>query len=146
MLPSHFSMSDSPVTVDINVTEVKTEKPKKRQPSQNYPPLTREQCMVVANRIMELRKHKLEQVDIEAIFSVNGYENPRVIWQVTILYRGSVFKTPEQMVDWMMQYDADWLKNHPPTGPLNESKGTCNDCGTELRWKLVCTHCNKIIS
>ena len=138
-------MKDAPITADIDTATVKTEKPKKRLPNQNYPPLTREECMIVAKRLMRLRKHKLQQVDIEAIFSVNGYDNPRVIWQIIPLYNGSVFTNEDQMVDWMIQEDDKWLRSHPPTGPLNESKGQCNTCGSELRFKLVCTCCNKII-
>lgn len=137
---------NSPVTIEVDTASVKTEKPKKRLPNQNYPLLTREQCMVVAKRLMELRKHKLAQVDIEAIFSVNGYENPRVTWQIIPLFNGSVFTNEEQMVDWMIQMDEEWLQKHPPTGPLNDSKGQCNSCGTELKFKLVCTCCNKIIT
>ena len=141
-------MSDSPISADVDISSVKTEKSsnhKRRIPNQNHPLLTREQCKVVAKRLMELRKHKLQRVDIEAIFSVNGYENPRVTWQATVVYDSPVLNTEEKMITWMIDYDKAWMQKHPANGPLNDSKGTCNSCGTELRFKLVCPCCNKII-
>jgi hypothetical protein len=138
-------MPDSPISTDVDTSSVKTEKSssKKRQPNQNYPLLTREQCSVVAHRLMELRKHKLQRVDIEAYFSVNGYENPRVTWQATVVYDSPVLNTEEKIINWMIDSDKAWMQKHPANGPLNDSKGTCNSCGTELKWKLVCSHCDQ---
>jgi hypothetical protein len=144
---SIFPMSN--VTVDIDLKTTAAPKKNHHQPNQNYPALTAQECRVVADKVMALRKesNSLSHEDVAARFPSSDYDNPRAPWQAPTLYRSPIFQNPDMMVDWMLKYDTDWLKKHPPiNGNGSSEKPPCKVCGTELKFKLVCPCCNKIIS